>query len=293
MGEITVSQQRVAVVTGTSTGFGFQIAEKLSAAGFRVFGTMRDVAGRNAEAKRALEAKGISVVDLDVTNQASVDRGAAEILKAAGHVDVLINNAGTAHTGMVEAFTPESVERQYATNVIGPLRVNRAFLPGMRERKSGLVVFVSSVVGRLVLPSMGVYASSKWALEALAEALALELQPFGVEIALVQPGAYATNIGNARILADDTARVASYGETATSIGQKVGAALAASAGDASEVADAVVALVQLPAGTRPLRTPVPAGSAAAAINDLVAPIQRGAVEAYGLGDLLPKAHATV
>jgi NAD(P)-dependent dehydrogenase (short-subunit alcohol dehydrogenase family) len=287
-----MSEQRIAVVTGTSTGFGFQIAEKLSGAGFRVFGTMRDVAGRNAEAKRALEAKGVSVVALDVTDQVSVDHGAAEILAAAGHVDVLINNAGTSHSGMVETFTPESVERQYATNVIGPLRVNRAFLPGMRERKSGLVVFVSSVVGRVVLPSMGVYASSKWALEALAEALALELQPFGVEIAIVQPGAYATNIGNARILADDTARVAAYGETAATIGKKVGAALAASAGDASEVADAVVALVQAPAGTRPLRTPVPAGSPAAAINDLVAPIQRGAVEAYGLGYLSPRAHVT-
>jgi NAD(P)-dependent dehydrogenase (short-subunit alcohol dehydrogenase family) len=283
--------QQIAVITGTSTGFGYQIAEKLTHAGVRVFGTMRDVAGRNAGAKKSLEALGVTVVELDVTDQASVDRGAAAILSAAGHVDILINNAGNSYAGLTETFTPEAIERQYATNVIGPMRVSRAFLPGMRERKGGLVLFVSSLVGRVVVPFMGVYASSKWALEALAETLSYELRPFAVDVAIVQPGAYATNISNSRVTSDDADRVAAYGATAN-IGAIVGNALASSARDASEVADAIVALVQLPAGTRPLRAAVPAASPSASVNEVTEPIQRALIESFGMSDLLPKAHAT-
>jgi NAD(P)-dependent dehydrogenase (short-subunit alcohol dehydrogenase family) len=282
-----MAQQRVAVVTGTSTGFGYQIAERLIASGVRVFGTMRDLAGRNAEPKRALEALGVTVVELDVTDQASVDRGSAAILAAAGHVDILINNAGTAHMGVTEAFTPESIERQYAVNVVGPARLNRAFLPGMRERKSGLVVFVSSMVGRLVIPFTGVYTSSKWALEAMAESLSYELRPFGVDVAIVEPGAYATNIFNVMISPDDTERVAAYGEVGK-IFERIGGAMTAGAGDPSEVAASVLAVVEAPAGARELRRTVPAESAAANVNAAAAPFQRGLLEAYGLGELLPK-----
>jgi NAD(P)-dependent dehydrogenase (short-subunit alcohol dehydrogenase family) len=278
----------VAVVTGTSTGFGYDTARLLAAGGYRVYGTMRDIAGRNAEPARKLSALGITPIEMDVTDQASVDRAATEILAAAGHIDVLVNNAGTAHMGVTEAHTPASLERQLATNVVGPFRVSRAFLPGMRERRSGLVVFVSSVVGRIVIPFMGVYESSKWALEALAESLSYELRPFGVDVAIVEPGAYATNIFNSMIPADDTARVASYGDVAKTF-DAIGAGLAASVRDPIEVAHAIAALVALPAGTRPLRTPVPSESPADTINAAAAPIQRGVLEAYGLSHLLPNA----
>src|ERR1700730_9515270 len=109
-----MSTQLVAVVTGTSTGFGYDTARLLAAAGHRVFGTMRDIAGRNAEPARKLSALGIPPVELDVTDQESVDRGAAAILAAAERVDILVNNAGTAHMGTTEAFTPASLERQFA-----------------------------------------------------------------------------------------------------------------------------------------------------------------------------------
>src|SRR6202034_1079233 len=158
-----MSTQLIAVITGTSTGFGYDTARLLAAEGLRVYGTMRDIAGRNAEPARALAALGVTPVELDVTDQASVDRAAAEILDAAGRVDVLVNNAGTAHMGTTEAFTPASLERQFATNVTGPFRVSRAFLPGMRANRSGLLVFVSSTVGRLVVPFTGVYTASKFA----------------------------------------------------------------------------------------------------------------------------------
>lgn len=286
-----MSTNRVAVVTGTSTGFGFETAQLLAGAGFHVFGTLRDAAGRNAEPKRSLEAAGVTVVEMDVTDDGSVERAAAAILERAGHVDVLVNNAGTAHMGTAEAFTAASLERQFATNVTGPFRVSRAFLPSMRARKSGLVVFVSSVVGRYVVPFTGVYTASKWAIEGLAESLSYELRPFGVDVAIVEPGPYSTNIFNAIIGPDDQARLASYGEVANTI-ETIGAALGAQARDPHEVAEAIVALATAPAGARPLRTPVPSGSPADAINAAIEPIQRATLEAFGLGAFLPKASAT-
>jgi NAD(P)-dependent dehydrogenase (short-subunit alcohol dehydrogenase family) len=288
--EENMSTPLTAVITGTSSGFGYDTARALAAAGLQVYGTMRDVAGRNAEPARALTALGITIVELDVTDQASVDRAAAQILSAAGHVDVLVNNAGTAHFGTAEAFTPQSFERQFATNVTGPFRITRAFLPGMRENRSGLVVFVSSTVGRLVIPFAGVYTASKWALEALAESLSYELRPFDVDVAIVEPGAYATNILNAVIGPDDADRLASYGDVAKTV-DRIGAVLASRFGKDGEVAEAIAQLVAAPAGTRPLRTPVPAGSATTAMNDAAAPIQRAMLEAFDLDALLPKVAA--
>ena len=207
---------------------------------------------------------------------------------------MLVNNAGAAYFGVVEAFTPELIQQQYDVNVFGPMRVSRAFLPGMRERRSGLVVYVSSVVGRLVLPFGGVYASSKWALEALAETSSYELAPLGVDVAIVQPGAYDTNIGNSRVGPDDIAREAAYGEVTPLAANVFGALASAAAGrDPSEVAEAIFALAEQPVGTRRLRTPVPHNPAVAAINDAVAPIQREVLVNFGVGELLPKipAHA--
>lgn len=282
-----MSNERVAVVTGTSTGFGHLIALGLRADGYTVFATMRGIADRNAEPRAQLEAKGIVVLDVDVTNQGQVDAAATAILARNGRVDVLVNNAGTAHMGVTEAFTPESMERQFATNVIGAARVTRALLPTMRAAKSGLVVFVSSVVGRFVLPFTGVYAGSKFAIEAYAESLSYEVRPSGIDVAIVEPGAYATNIFSAMIAPDDTARVEAYGETANIFGQ-MGEAMGSSAGDPAEVATAIRDLAKAPAGSRALRTVVPADAPAAAINAAIAPIQKGVMEAYGLGALLPR-----
>jgi len=283
--------QKTIVVTGASSGFGRDTAERFAGAGWRVFATIRDPRGRHAQPAAELETLGIRVVDLEVTDQASVDRAAAEIL-AAGPVDVLVNNAGAAYFGILEAFTPETIQRQYDVNVFGPMRVNRAFLPGMRERRQGLIVYVSSVVGRLALPFGGVYASSKWALEALAETSSYELAPLGIDVAIVQPGAYGTNISNSRVDPDDAARSAGYGDLVPLAANVFGALTAAAAGrDSREVADAIFALAEQPAGTRPLRTTVPNDPSVAAINDAVAPIQRNVLVNFGLGDLLPKVPA--
>jgi NAD(P)-dependent dehydrogenase (short-subunit alcohol dehydrogenase family) len=284
-----MSNTQTAVVTGASSGFGRLTARTLAAAGWRVYATMRNVSTKNAERAAELRAAGISVVELDVTSDASVDAAAKAILAEAGAVDVLVNNAGTGHFGIQEAFTPASVEQQFATNVVGPLRVNRAFLPAMRERKTGLIVYVSSVAGRLVIPFGGVYAASKWALEALAETSSYELAPFGIDVAIVQPGAFPTEIFANVVGADDSARIASYGDVAE-YANAVSAGLDESSKgkDPQDVADAIARLVALPAGQRPLRTVIADVPAVDAINAAIAPLQRGTIEGFGLGALLPK-----
>jgi NAD(P)-dependent dehydrogenase (short-subunit alcohol dehydrogenase family) len=288
-----MSNQRSVVVTGANSGFGRRTVEAFAAAGWRVFGTMRDTTTRNAGPAAELRAAGIEVVELDVTSDESVDAAARTILAATGAPDVLVNNAGNGFFGLIEGFTPAAVERQYATNVIGPLRVNRAFLPAMRERKAGLIVYVSSVVGRLIFPFGGVYASSKWALEALAEATSYELAPLGIDVAIVQPGAYPTDIFGKVVGADDEARVASYGPDVAKYNEVLTAGLitASQGRDPGDVADVILRLADAPAGTRALRTTVPADDAAAEINAAVAPIQRAALVARGVGELVQKTPA--
>lgn len=285
--------QKTVVVTGASSGFGRNTAERFARAGWRVFAGARGARGKHARATAELEQLGIRVVELEVTDQASVDAAAAEIL-AAGPVDVLVNNAGAAYFGVVEAFTPETIRRQFDVNVFGQMRVSRAFLPGMRERRSGLVVYVASVVGRYTFPFGGVYASSKWALEALAESSSYELAPLGVDVAIVEPAAYETNISNSRVGPDDERRLSGYGAVTPLAANVFGALASSTQGrDAREVADAILALAEQPAGTRPLRTPVPADPAATAMNAAAAPIQRQVLESFGLSELLPNVPAGV
>ena len=164
----------------------------------------------------------------------------------------------------------------------------------MRERRSGLIVYVSSVVGRMVVPFMGVYSASKWALEALAESSSYELRPFGVDVALVEPGAYGTNVFASMVSPDDTARLAAYGDVGK-IFEQLGAGLAESAEGRSvdDIGNAILALANAPAGTRPLRTIVPENPAIAQINEHAAPIQRDILAGYGLGALLAPEAAAV
>ena len=277
-----MSNQQVVVVTGSSSGFGRHTAERFADADWRVFATMRDARTRHNDVTQALELRGISVVELDVTNQRSADRAAEDILREVGGVDVLVNNAGAGYFGPTEAFTVERVQQQFEVNVFGPLRVNRAFLPSMRERRSGLIVYVSSVAGRIVLPGSGVYTASKFALEAFAEAASYELAGLGIDVAIVQPGAFETNIGNSRVGPDDTARLAGYAHlqrTAEAVQNWLRTASAKR--DARDVAEAIYQLAVLPVGRRPLRTPVPPEPAVEAINAAAAAVQQqllGALE---------------
>lgn len=273
-----MSDQRTVVITGASSGFGLLTARAFAAEGWRVHATMRNP---GTPVATELRTAGIEVVQLDVTDDASVTAAANAIL-AGGSVDVLVNNAGAAFFGIEEAYTPAQVEKQFATNVIGPLRVNRAFLPSMRARKSGLVVYISSSVGRIVIPFTGIYTASKWALEALAEASSHELAPFGIDTAIVEPGAFKTGVFSSADAPDDLACITSYGSLAKVAQERAAAVEAVSAGrDPNEVALAILRLANAPAGTRPLRTTVQPHPIVDAINAALAPFQEKVIAGFG------------
>ena len=281
---------QVVLITGSSTGFGHDAALRLARRGHRVFATMRETAGRNAGARAGLEEiaaaerLALSVLDLDVTRDDSVGRAIDAALVQAGQIDVVINNAGYAGLGITEAYTIEQFQRMYDVNVFGPQRVNRAVLPSMRRRRSGLLIHVSSGAGRAVVPAMAAYCSSKFALEALADAYRFELLPFGIDSILVEPGIYKTPIFDRIVEPADRARVAEYGSLTFAARVREVFDVVSGAPDnpgTTEVCDALVNLIEMDKSQRPFRTVVsppiqqllePYNAAAEALRPVVAQI---------------------
>jgi NAD(P)-dependent dehydrogenase (short-subunit alcohol dehydrogenase family) len=186
--------RQCALITGASSGIGAACAARLAADGHRVFGTTRGAAPPAAD--------GVAWLTLDVRDDASVARGVAQVLERAGRIDVLVNNAGIGIAGAVEDTTPDDLARQLDTNLLGPLRLLRAVLPGMREARSGRIVQISSLAGRIAVPFQAAYAASKFALEGLSEGLAMELRPFGIDVVIVEPGDVRSGFGAARTWTD-------------------------------------------------------------------------------------------
>ena len=149
------------LITGASTGFGRDTAETLARAGHSVFASMRDPQAKNREHAEPLREQGIEVVELDVSNDASVDRAVKEVLARAERIDVLINNAGIASAGVTEAFTPDQAKMVFNTNVVGLLRTTRAVLPAMRKQGEGLIINIGSILGRVTFPFFGIYGASQ------------------------------------------------------------------------------------------------------------------------------------
>jgi NAD(P)-dependent dehydrogenase (short-subunit alcohol dehydrogenase family) len=287
------------LITGSNAGFGRLMARTLAARGHTVYAGMRGVAGRNAAAAQELrgftgEGGGaIRPIELDPGSDASVDSAIEAVLEeTGGSLDAVVNNAGFGTVGLTEGFTSRQVAELFEVNVIGPQRVSRAVLPAMRSRGAGLLVFISSGIGRLVLPAMGIYCASKFALEALAEGYSYELAPVGIDVAIVQPGAYPTGFLDGSKGPADPERAAGYGPLAN-LPEQLAAGLRhmfsqATAPDPQQVADAVATLVDAPAGKRPLRTPVDASGAEGvkAINAVCAQVQAGMLGAMGMGGLV-------
>lgn len=248
------------LITGASSGFGKLTLDTLSEKGHKVVASMRNTGGKNKEKAEALRAAGVHVVDIDVTDEESVNAGVAEAIKLVGDLDVVVNNAGVGVIGMQEHFTPDDFKRLFDVNVIGVQRVNRAVLPHMRERGSGLLIHISSLLGRMSLPFYGPYNASKWALEALAENYRVELSAFGIDSCLVEPGGFATNFFEGLMRPSDQSRNESYGEfmnAPVQMFESFEGALASNEVQKPQlVADAVAQLVDTPAGERPLRTVV-------------------------------------
>ncbi len=264
------------LVTGTSSGFGELTAKTLARAGHKVFASMRGVTTRNADAARGLrewavqvdgrdpdtgqtmgfEGVDLEVVELDVADEVSVAGAVAAILASAGRIDVVVNNAGITASGPVEAYSIEQLRAIYDVNTFGPVRVDQAVLPSMRQRRSGLIIHVTSTLGRIAIPRSGAYASSKFALEALAEAMHYELAPLGVDAVILEPGAFPTRVMEKRTEAASLEIAAAY--AAAQPPRPPGGARSGGAGTSNpqEVADAISALIEMPAGHRPLRTVV-------------------------------------
>ena len=286
---------KTVVITGCSSGFGKQLALDLARRGDRVYATMRGTKAKNAAAAEELaeaatrEGLDLNVLELDVTSTASVDAAAADILAEAGAPDAVINNAGVMLTGFTEAFTPEEMTAQLDVNVVGIHRMNRAFLPAMRQRGRGLIINLSSIAGRLSAPFFGVYHASKWAVEGYSMALRGELACCGVDVVVVEPGPFATALFDVSPQpADVDQRVADYPEIARSAFQGVGDAFDGMFNDPDTPTDPdmvvkeIIALIDTPAGNRPFRTVVGVDVGVRERNAAVEPFDAAVLQAFGM-----------
>ncbi|MDF1799968.1 MAG: SDR family oxidoreductase [Planctomycetota bacterium] len=257
------------VITGCSTGFGREAALRFARRGDRVFATMRGVEGKNAaraaELLAAAEAEqlALSVLELDVCDTASADAAAEAVLAESGAPDVVINNAGVMYVGVTEAFDPSELSAQLDVNVVGVHRVCRAFLPAMRAANRGLIINVSSVAGRLAIPTFGIYHASKWALEGYSASLRYELASSGVDVVLVEPGPFRTELfGQSPAPKDAEGRAASYPAAFTSAMEGMGAMFDTVLSDPEAptdpalVVDLFLELTDMTPGSRPLRQAV-------------------------------------
>ncbi|MGZ8256285.1 MAG: SDR family oxidoreductase [Gallionella sp.] len=282
--------QKIILITGASSGFGRDTAETLAAAGHKVFAGVRDVAGRNLAVADALRSKGIEPVALDVTSDPSVNAAIAAVLaKSGGKLDVVINNAGIASAGVSETFTPEQLRDVFEVNVFGMQRVLRAVLPTLRKQGDGLIINTGSILGRVTFPFFGLYGASKFAVEAMTDSYRYELSQLGVDVVLVQPSAYPTNMFASMQQPADAARAAAYGEIGAIPGKMfetfMGMFAAANAPNPHDVAEAIAKLVGTAKGQRPDRVVVGNGFGADAINASTAPLQRQALAYLGLESL--------
>jgi len=273
-----IDSTKTVVITGASSGFGEGAVRVFADRGYRVWGTMRDTAGRNEGKKAALEAisPAVSIVEMDVASDASVADGFAAIL-AEGPVDILINNAGIMYIGLTEAFSIAQAQEQMETNYFGAIRAMQAVLPGMRAAGAGLIINTSSLVGRITGPFFGTYAATKHALEAYSQAMRYEVSPFNVDIAIVEPGPFGTGLLASGKPATHADVAASYGDLA-GVPAAMGAHFAQlltseGAPDPQWVVDAYLRLAEMPQGTRPTRTVVGMTWGVDQINAQTQPLQ--------------------
>ena len=286
---MTITNRKNILITGASRGIGLLTAKTLAQAGHHVIASMRDVQGNNATVVQELNSwakeqkLSLETIELDVTSEASVNN-AIQTLEDRLSINVLINNAGIMPCGITEAYTPEQITACLDVNVVGVARTCRAVLPYMRERKSGLMIHLSSSSGRLAMPFFGLYCASKWALEALVESMHYELTSFGVESIIVEPGGHGTDLIQNPPAPSDTSCIASYGNIAEAPAKIVDMfqgmfAQGDNSTDAQNVADQLTALIDSQ-GERPIRTTVGHNMGVDQINSRVAPVQAEFIRSF-------------
>jgi len=287
---------RTIAITGASSGFGRAAVRAFADRGDRVWGTMRDTAGRNAAKKAELEAYSprITIAEMDVTSDASVAEGFAAIL-AHGPIDILINNAGIMYIGMTEAYSVAQAAEQMETNYFGAIRAMQAVLPSMRAAGSGLIINTSSIAGRVSVPFFGTYCATKHALEAYSQSLRYEVAPFGVDIALVEPGPFPSNLlaaGKPPAHQDVLTSYGNLGDVPTTMIAGFADMLASDqAPDPQLVVDTYLALADAKPGKRPTRTVVGITWGVDEINAFTQPRQDALLQEMQLDGVLGGADA--
>jgi NADP-dependent 3-hydroxy acid dehydrogenase YdfG len=281
------------IVTGASGGFGRLIVKTLIKDSHKVIASMRGVNGKNKSIADELRGNGASVIEMDVTDDHSVQNAIRETVNQVTDIDVVVNNAGVGVLGFQETFTPDDWKKLFDINVFGVQRVNRAVLPGMRKRRSGMLIHISSLLGRIVMPFYGPYNASKFALEAMADNYKIELSGFGIESVLVEPGGYGTTFMDNLMRPSDSAGIQAYGnlagvpEMTFKYFEKL--LVGPNAPDPQWVADAVSSIIKMPRGQRPFRTVVDRlgmGTAIEPYNQAADELQKGMFAAFGMADSL-------
>lgn len=287
------------VITGASSGFGALSARALAGAGHTVYAGMRDIAGRNAAAAAGAadharqHGVDLRTVELDVSDQDSVDAAIATILAVVGRLDVVVHNAGHMVLGPAEAFTPQQLAAVYDTNVLSTQRVNRAALPHLRAQQDGLLVWVGSSSTRGGTPPyLAPYFAAKAAEDALAVSYAAEVSRFGIDTTIIVPGAFTTgtnhfaNAGHAADTVVAEAYEARYAGVTDEIATRL-ADLTPDDADPEEVARQIVRVVDLPKGQRPFRVHIdPMDDGAQEVNAVGDRIRERFYQRIGFADLL-------
>ncbi len=279
------------LITGCSSGFGYDSSKYLAEKGHHVYATMRNIAGKNATAAEELKEFAdsnnlkIDLLEIDVTSDESVQGAVAQIPE----LDVLINNAGVGFGGPIEAFSSKEVLAQLDLNIVGTLRTAKAVLPGMRSRKSGLIIQVSSTAGRAAFPGWGIYHASKWGLEGVSEAMRYELAPLGIDVVILEPGPFATNFFGGIVTPDNEEVAAAY-QHVQAFNEGFGDTVRTMFEDENAPTDPMIVvkefenLINMPAGSRPIRTISGLDFGFQALNDATDPIRKAGLAAMGVGD---------
>lgn len=286
------------IITGSSHGFGYLSVLTLARSGYKVWATMRHADGKNAAIKKELldiarkESLQISVLDMDVTSEQSVQQAIRSVGEKDGKIDILINNAGIMYVGITEAYSVSQVQDQFDTNFFGIIRTIKAATPFMRQQKDGLIINVTSLAGRLSFPYFGIYCASKHAVEAYSQSLRYELAPFGIEVCIVEPGPFGTNLLTyTGPQEDDQQALASYGDFRSVPKAMLEGFINFYESDAApnpqQVADDIAALVNKRKGSREERIVSGIDYGVVDYNNKVAPIQQALVrDGLHMGHLL-------
>jgi NAD(P)-dependent dehydrogenase (short-subunit alcohol dehydrogenase family) len=281
------------LITGASGGFGKLTVKALIDKGHEVAAAMRDINGKNKAVATELSKAGAKIIELDVTNDQSVTNGVNKAITELGALDVLFNNAGVGTLGMQEFFTTSDYQRLFDVNVFGVQRMNRAVAPYFRKNRKGLIIYTSSLLGRIALPFYGPYQSSKWALEAMAENYRVELSSFGIENCIVEPGGYPTTFMENLLKPTDNSQTTSYGDFMKFPEQMFGNFENVLKNNPQQnpqrVADAIADLIDKPYGDKPFRTTVDfigMGDHVQKYNEHLEQVMTGLYTNFGINGLL-------